>query len=139
MKMLTSIGLVMIMFLINTGCEKGETAEDRTTLGQTKCLKGILVKKGICGQRVVKVLSQTKDGVSFAASWKDEVSGKSYENVYTVENSCSFPASIAEGDEFNFKLTADKKNDCVQCAAHTPVPKESNSIIVSTDCTDVEK
>ena len=139
MKTLTSTVLVMIGFLFNTGCEKNETQEDMASLEQEKCLKGILVKKGICGQRVIKIISQSKDGVSYATQWKDDISGKSYENVFTVENSCAFPVAIKEGEEFNFKLTAEKANDCVHCAAHTPVPKEKNSIIISTDCTEQKK
>jgi hypothetical protein len=131
--------LLITGFVFILGCEKDVTQENLASLEQKKCFRGILVKKGICGQRVIQISSQNKDAVSYATQWKDEISGKRYENVFTVDNSCAFPAAIKEGEEFNFELTADKANDCVQCAAYTPVPKEKNSIIVSTNCTEQEK
>lgn len=123
----------IISLFLTPGCEKTVVPGDSKSLEASQCLKGILVKKGICGQRVIKITSQNKEGVAYAAQWKDDISGKNYENVFTVDNSCSFPASIKEGDEVTFKVTSDKTNDCVQCAAYTPVPNEKNSIIVG-DC-----
>jgi hypothetical protein len=137
MKTLTAITLVILCSSIMFGCTKNDIRDD-AGLQQPKCLKGILVKKGICGERVIRITSESKAGVSYASQWKDE-SGKSYEDVFAVENFCSFPASISEGTEFNFKLTAATKNDCVRCAAITPVPTEKNSIEISTDCATDEK
>ena len=134
MKTLTVLGLLIISFSLNTGCEKNAIQSDSKSLENGHCLKGILVKKGICGQRVIKIISPNKEGVAYASQWKDEFSGKIYENVFTVENLCAFPATINEGDELSFRLTSDKANDCVQCKAYTPVPNEKNSIIVNVDC-----
>lgn len=133
MKMLVTIGWVIFSSYIISGCSKNEILDNEDS--PQKCFKGILVKKGICGERVIKIISENRDGLSYTAQWKDEA-GKSYENVFAVDNSCAFPAAISEGAEFNFKLTAAAKNDCVRCAAHTPVPAEKNSIVISTDCTE---
>ena len=133
MKTLTTLGLLIISFSLNNGCEKNELQSNLKSLESGQCFSGILVKKGICGQRVIKIISQTKEGVAYAPQWNNESSCKTYENVFTVENSCAFPASINEGDELSFRLTSDKANDCVQCLALTPVPNEKNSIIVA-DC-----
>ncbi len=131
MKTRTAIALVIFSSFIMLGCNKNDTRDD-TGLKQN-CFKGILVKKGLCGERVIRIVSVIRDGVSYAAQWKDE-SGNTYEDVFAVQNFCSFPASLTEGSEFNFKLTAETKNDCVRCAAVTPVPVEKNSIQISTDC-----
>ena len=142
MKTATVSAFLLISFFLTPGCEKtgipgdSKSVENRQGLEAGQCMKGILVKKGICGQRVIKITSLNKEGVVYAAEWKDDLSGKIYENVFTVENSCSFPASINEGDEVSFKLTSDKTNNCVVCQAFTPVPKEKNNIIVSGDCGD---
>ena len=128
---------VTLLLLLNTGCEKS-TVQKGVSAPQDACLKGIVVKKGICGQFVIKVLSEAKDGVKYAGSWKDESSGKTFTNVFTVENYCTFPGTLNEGDEFKFKLTTVKDSNCAVCQAFTPVPNEKNSIIVSNDCTSVK-
>ena len=138
MKWIVTGILVSSSFYMVTGCEKSATAAEKAGLSQGDCLKGILVKKGICGQRVVKINSETKVGISYATAWKDESTGKTYENVFTVENVCSFPSAINEGGEFNFKLITAKDGDCIQCQAFTPVPKEKNNITVKGDCSDVK-
>ncbi len=135
MKTIAILGFLVILLPSFTGCEKNEGQKSELkSLENDQCLKGILVKSGICGQRVIEITSQNKNGVTYAAQWTDELSKKTYKNVFTVENSCAFPAAIKEGDEFSFKLTSDTSNDCVQCRAYTPVPNEVNSIIVVVDC-----
>ena len=140
MKTASVLAFFMTSFFLAPGCEKTGIQSDLKSLGSnqsvetSQCMKGILVKKGICGQRVIKVTSANKDGVAYATQWKDESTGKTYENVFAVDNECAFPATINEGDELSFKLTSNKTNDCVLCAAFTPVPKEKNSIIVNGDC-----
>lgn len=130
----------VISFFLAPGCEKTgipdnlKSLENKQNLEGGQCITGILVKKGICGQRVIKINSQNKDGIAYAVRWKDDTSGKTYENVFTVENFCSFPASINEGEEFTFKLTSDRSNNCVTCMAFTPVPEEKNSIVVNANC-----
>jgi hypothetical protein len=97
------------------------------------CFKGKLVKRGICGQRVIQLLSEPVDAVIMATQWTDSLSGKQYQNVFTVANPCDFPASIKEGEEFNFSITTLPGENCATCYAYTPVPKENNKI--ATGCT----
>ena len=138
MKALVFFAFVTIHLFFNTGCTKDDIQNKMSGIQPGECLKGVLVKKGICGQRVVKVLSEDKNGIRLASSWKDESSGKTFTDVFAVENSCSFPSSISEGGEFTFKLSSVKDNGCVTCQAYTPVPAEKNSILVSNDCTGVK-
>ena len=58
--------LVMVSFFLAPGCEKtgvpgdSKTSENRQIVDGSQCIKGILVKKGICGQRVIKLPHKTK-------------------------------------------------------------------------------
>jgi hypothetical protein len=97
------------------------------------CFKGKLVKRGICGQRVVQLVGREVGAIVTAAKWTDSLSGKSYENVFTVANPCDFPAGIKEGEEFNFSITTSRGEGCITCYAYTPVPAEKNNI--TTGCT----
>ena len=139
MKTIIVRSLIILSAFITPSCEKNNDQINRIALEQGDCIRGTLVKKGMCGQLVVKIISEKKNEITYASSWKDESTGKTHENVFTVENSCAFPNSINEGGEFYFKVTSKSSNDCVQCAAFTPVPKEKNSILVSTECGTVEK
>lgn len=130
-----TVSLLFVIFMsVFAGCTK---AEQQNKTSGSGCFKGILVKKGICGQYVIKVLTEDKQGLNFAATWTDESSAKTFTNVFTAENFCSFPSSASEGDEISFKVTTVKENACIVCQAFTPVPAEKNSVIVSSDCTGV--
>lgn len=93
------------------------------------CFKGKLVKRGICGQRVIQLLSEPTVEIVMARDWTDSMSGKKYENVFTVANPCDFPAAIKEGEEFRFSITTTPGSGCITCYAYTTVPKESNNIV----------
>jgi hypothetical protein len=97
--------------------------------GSTTCLEGKLVKRGICGQFVVQLLSNPVDGLVYAPQWTDSMSNKSYENVFTIANPCSFPATIKEGETFSFSITQNTDSPCIQCKAYTPTPSQRNNII----------
>jgi hypothetical protein len=92
-------------------------------------MQGKLVKRGICGQYVVQLMGAPADGIVYAQQWTDSMSHKSYENVFTIANPCSFPATIKEGDSFGFSITQTADSACIQCRAYTPTPAERNNII----------
>lgn len=93
------------------------------------CFQGRLEKRGICGQLVVRIMSVNKDGLRYEAGWTDSSTGLVYENVFAVSNSCEFPASIQEGDLFNFyRVSSPGILTCVVCQAFTPVPGEHMGI-----------
>ncbi|MES2371551.1 MAG: hypothetical protein V4557_03160 [Bacteroidota bacterium] len=93
------------------------------------CFTGKLVKRGICGQRVIQLISEPAESIVMARNWTDSMSGKKYENVFTVANPCDFPAAIKEGEEFTFSITTTPGSGCITCYAYTTVPKESNNIV----------
>lgn len=95
----------------------------------TTCFQGKLVKKGICGQRVIQLLSEPVELITMARNWTDSMSGKKYENVFAVANPCDFPATIKEGETFTFSITTNPGRDCITCYAYTPVPKQMNNIV----------
>jgi hypothetical protein len=95
----------------------------------TSCFKGRLVKRGICGQRVIQLMSEPTESIVIARNWTDSMSGKKYQNVFTVANPCDFPAEIKEGEDFTFSLTTTPGSGCITCYAYTPVPKEGNNIV----------
>jgi hypothetical protein len=93
------------------------------------CMQGKLVKRGICGQYVVQLMGEPADGILYAQQWMDSMSHRSYENVFTIGNPCSFPASIKEGDSFGFTITQTADSVCIQCRAYTPTPSQRNNIV----------
>lgn len=95
----------------------------------TSCFKGKLVKRGICGQRVIQLISEPTESIVMARNWTDSMSGKKYENVFTVANPCDFPAALKEGEDFTFSITTTPGSGCITCYAYTSVPKESNNIV----------
>ncbi|NCI45647.1 hypothetical protein [Sediminibacterium soli] len=102
----------------------------RPQTDEKTCLTGKLVKRGICGQRVIQLSGEVTGGMAVAQSWTDSLAHKSYQNVFTVSNPCSFPSEIKEGEEFSFTITTKPDTTCIQCMAYTPVPEQKNSILV---------
>jgi hypothetical protein len=94
------------------------------------CFVGKLVKKGICGQRVIRLISAPVELVVIESKWTDSLSHKKYIDVFTVANPCDFPASIKEGETFTFSITGTPGSGCIQCFAYTPVPKAKNNITI---------
>ena len=100
------------------------------------CFTGKLVKRGICGQRVIQLISDPQGGIGFAQNWTDSLAHRSYENVFTVGNPCLFPATINEGETFSFSLTNAPDSNCIRCMAFTAVPEQKNNIVVG--CTQTK-
>ncbi len=99
------------------------------------CLKGRLVIKAICSNYTIKLLEGTVDTSKIATNWTDENTGKTYSNVFALDNPCSFPADINQGEEFYFTIKAEPDKDCNVCMAYYPVPPKRLSISVSkTSC-----
>lgn len=116
--------LLLVAFPLFLMCSTRPQTDERT------CFTGKLVKRGICGQRVVQLIGQPSGGLALAQNWTDSLSHKVYENVFAVGNPCSFPSAIKEGEEFTFTMTTNPDTECVQCMAYTPVPEQKNSVIV---------
>src|SRR5215207_5688829 len=95
------------------------------------CYKGRLEIKALCSNYTIKILDGTVDTSLVAASWTDENTAKTYSNVFALDNLCSFPADINQGDEFYFTIKEEKDKDCMVCKAYYPVPPKRLSISVS--------
>ena len=108
------------------GCSKNQVA--RTEIESPACFTGKLVKKGICGQRVIEIVSENRSNLSFATEWTDPGSGKVYRNVFTVGNFCDFPGNIEEGATFQFSIHPQPSWNCLVCQAWTATPDEKNNI-----------
>ena len=94
------------------------------------CFAGKLVKRGVCGLRVIQLLSTPGKVVLYAENWTDTLTRQKYQRVFTVGNSCDFPASIKENEEFTFSVTTVKGSICVQCYEYTASPEIRNNIII---------
>ena len=92
--------------------------------------KGRLEVKGICANYTIKLLEGNIDTSKIAGSWTDEVTNKSYTNVFALENHCHFPDSIKQGDSFYFRIDTFDHKGCIRCLAYYPTPAKRLPIIV---------
>jgi hypothetical protein len=92
--------------------------------------KGRLEIAGICMNYTIKVLEGRIDTSRIASRWTDEVTGKSYMNVFALQNPCYFPSSIKQGDEFYFYIDTAVNKGCLTCLAYYPKPSKKLSITV---------
>jgi len=98
-----------------SGCDKQETIENG-------CFKGRLVIKGICKNDVVQLVEGKSDALLVESSWTYPTTGTVYRNVFAVDNKCTIPDSLKEGDEFYFTIDPGQMEDCALCKALSPVP-----------------
>src|SRR5437773_10649572 len=68
------------------------------------CYKAKLEVKGGCMNYTIGITGQNFDTSMVAATWKDDMTGKTYMNVFALGSRCTFPDTINEGDEFYFKI-----------------------------------
>lgn len=98
------------------------------------CFKGRLEIKGLCMNYVIKVIEGKNPALAIEKNWKDEGSGKTYENVFALGSKCNFP-DLQEGEEFYFTLAGPEVQNCAVCQAFRPVPNAKNAIqVVSKPC-----
>lgn len=122
----------LIFVCLLTACSKKQPPaglQQRTT-GQ--CYIGVVIKKGICGQRIVEVLNPDSS-LNYVPAWYDADEKKNRVNVFHVENICDFPASLREGESFKFSLSSRVDTSCITCQAYIAVPPQSNSIRIGCD------
>jgi hypothetical protein len=120
MKILRLIGLLCTLFLSSWQCEKANDSR----------FKGRLEIKGICMNYTIRMLTEPADTALIVPEWKDEVTGKTYKNVFKLGSPCTFPADIKEGDEFYFKIDSSQVQNCAVCMAYYPTPSKSLRIII---------
>lgn len=96
----------------------------KKSAGNSNCYKGRLEVKGLCGNYTIALLEGKMDTARMEAKWKDDVTGKTYNNVFALGSVCSFPDSLKAGDEFYFTLT-ETQEQCAVCMAYYPRPQKS--------------
>ena len=92
--------------------------------------KGKLEVKGMCMNYTIKLLEGNIDALKLNAEWKNEVTGKTYTNVFALGSVCNFPSTINEGDDFYFTIDSTYVSNCAVCLAYYPKPSKSIAIKV---------
>jgi hypothetical protein len=113
MKLFILLSAISILILSASDCSK------KTAKGK---YKGRLEIKGICSNYTIKLLEGSVDTSKIAAKWIDEVTNKSYTNVFALSNPCRFPKNIEQGDEFYFTIDTSTEKGCIVCLAYYPTP-----------------
>jgi hypothetical protein len=125
-KLIFISGLAAITFASQKSCSNKNL--------KTGCYKGRLEIKAICSNYTIKLLEGNIDTGKVATSWTDENTSKIYTNVFALNNPCSFPDSLQQGDEFYFTVKEEKETGCMVCKAYYPVPPKRLSISVIKNC-----
>jgi len=92
--------------------------------------KGKLEVKGMCMNYTIKLLEGNLDTSKIVGEWKNEVTGKTHNNVFALGSVCHFPSTINEGDEFYFTIDTTYVSNCAVCLAYYPKPAKSIAIKV---------
>lgn len=90
-----------------------------------KKMKGRLEIAGICMNYTISVLEGDPGAGAVVVNWTDEVTNKTYSNVFRLGNPCDFPARIRQGDEFYFTIDSSRQRSCMVCEAYYPTPSKS--------------
>ncbi len=121
MKILFCIPFIALLVISSRNCGGGK---------QNNLYKGRLEVKGICMNYTIKLLEGNLDTSLVVKEWKDEVTGKTHNNVFALGSVCTFPSTINEGDEFYFSLDPSPATNCSVCLAYYPKPPKKLAIKV---------
>jgi hypothetical protein len=114
--------LIFFIILLNISCNKSNDTS-------VACFKGKLVLKGICMNYVIQIIEGDVDKSLYESSWQNPLTNTTYQNVFGLASTCTFPTTIKEGDEFYFSIP---KNPivpaCADCKAYSPTPSKKISI-----------
>ena len=121
MKVYSIITLVFILALAAKTCKNKK---------ENNIYKGRLEAKGICMNYTIKLLEGTMDTSKIVSAWKNEITGKTYNNVFALGSVCNFPSTINEGDEFYFTIDSSYVSNCAVCLGYYPKPAKHIAIKV---------
>jgi len=114
--------LIFFIILLNISCNKSNDTS-------VACFKGKLVLKGICMNYVIQIIEGDVDKSLYESSWQNPLTNTTYQNVFGLASTCTFPTTIKEGDEFYFSIP---KNPivptCADCMAYSPTPSKKINI-----------
>lgn len=93
-------------------------------------IKGKLIYRS-CATVAVQVLDSNYYSIA-QDTWKNPTTKEDNAHVFAVSNQCSFPASIAVGQEFLFQIISEdpKNKECVLCALFDNPPQKTHLIKV---------
>lgn len=99
------------------------------------CFKGRVEIMGLCKNITIKLLEGSMPSELINASWTNPSTGLTHQNVFRLDNICSFPATLKEGDEFYFQIKTSETESCVNCKALYPTPPKGVTIqVLSGPC-----
>jgi hypothetical protein len=116
-------GVLLFCFIIFSNFQCRKSGYDQ------KSYRGRLEVKAPCGHYVVSLLKGKMNHLMIEPEWTDPNTGKIFHKVFTVANSCSFPAEMKEGEEFTFTLGG-KPQNCMVCMIFYPTPEKKLMIHV---------
>ena len=114
--------LFAFIILLNISCNKSNDTS-------VACFKGKLVLKGICMNYVIQIIEGDVDKSLYESSWQNPLTNTTYQNVFGLASTCTFPTTIKEGDEFYFSIPKNPTVPaCADCKAYSPTPSKKISI-----------
>jgi len=116
--------LAPVIFILVTTTNKCKNKNESSVY------KGKLEVKGMCMNYTIKLLDGNIDTSKLVSEWKNEITGKTYNNVFALGSVCNFPSIINEGDEFYFTIDSTYVSNCAVCLAYYPKPAKSSAIKV---------
>ena len=122
MKLFILLSAIFFITLSADNCGKKNKNDSR--------LKARFEIKAICSNYTFKLLGGDIDTSLIVASWTDESSGKTHTNVFGIDNPCSLPDTLKQGDEFYFTIDTSRRKECMTCLAYYPTPPKKLSIKV---------
>jgi hypothetical protein len=121
MKLYLLTPLVFILVITTNKCKNKN---------ESSVYKGKLEVKGMCMNYTIKLLEGKIDTSKLVSEWKNEITGKTHNNVFALGSICNFPSTINEGDEFYFTIDTTYVSNCAVCLAYYPKPARSIAIKV---------
>jgi hypothetical protein len=113
---------IFFIILLNISCNKSNDTS-------VACFKGKLVLKGICMNYVIQIIEGDVDKSLYESSWQNPLTNTTYQNVFGLASTCTFPTTIKEGDEFYFSIPKNPTVPaCADCKAYSPTPSKKISI-----------
>jgi len=133
MRLLVFLSCIFLLTVSAQNCNnkssvKNELTADSATAkkidsDKVKTYKGKLEIKAICMNYTLKLVEGSIDTSLISGNWMDETTRKSYQNVFALGNPCTFPATIEQGQDFNFVIdTSSVQKQCAVCMAYYPTP-----------------
>lgn len=120
---------ILLIAIIVAFAFTGQSCKTNKASASTTCFKGRLEVAGICSNYTISLLEGNLDTSRIVSMWKDDVTGKTYTNVFALGSPCTFPDTLKAGDEFYFVLD-DTKQQCAVCMAYYPKPQKALNIKV---------